>query len=172
MSRGNFRAPDQILLRTELHRRPGLGDAQPVRSAELRPVNRLCGRAGGEKWNCEYASHARELFISRRDPSRTWDQVYYPNGLTRNLRKETYGSSVDCVVDWGRERLDRRIDHEGGGFGVVGNIILGIVGGIVGGWLLGRLGLSVGTTSGYLNAIVTSVIGSVVILFVAGLLKK
>lgn len=33
---------------------------------------------------------------------------------------------------------------KGGGFGLVGNIVLGIVGAVVAGWLLPRLGLYIG----------------------------
>jgi len=56
------------------------------------------------------------------------------------------------------------------GFGIIVNIILGIVGAFVGNWLFGILNISIGT--GVINDIVTAVAGSVVILFVAGLLKK
>ncbi|MCA9320738.1 MAG: GlsB/YeaQ/YmgE family stress response membrane protein [Planctomycetes bacterium] len=59
---------------------------------------------------------------------------------------------------------------KGGGFGLLGNIIVGIVGAFVGGWLLAKLGVSVGGGTGGL--IITSVIGAAVFLFVVGLLKK
>ena len=56
------------------------------------------------------------------------------------------------------------------GYGLIINIILGIVGAFVGNWLFGVLKVSIG--SGVISDIITAVIGSVVILFVAGLLKK
>lgn len=59
---------------------------------------------------------------------------------------------------------------KGGGFGVLINIILGIVGGIVGNWLFRMAGISIG--SGIISDLVTGVIGAVVVLFIAGLIKK
>lgn len=58
----------------------------------------------------------------------------------------------------------------GGGFGLVGNIVVGIVGAFLGSWLLGLLKVSIG--SGLINSLVTSVIGAVVLLFLVGLIKK
>jgi uncharacterized membrane protein YeaQ/YmgE (transglycosylase-associated protein family) len=53
---------------------------------------------------------------------------------------------------------------KGGGFGLVGDIIVGIVGAVVGGWLLSRLGVSVG--SGLVSVIATATIGAVALLAV------
>ncbi|MDX2043368.1 MAG: GlsB/YeaQ/YmgE family stress response membrane protein [Acidobacteriota bacterium] len=58
----------------------------------------------------------------------------------------------------------------GGGFGLVGNIVVGIIGAFLGSWLLGLLKVSIG--SGLINSLVTSVIGAVVLLFLVGLVKK
>ena len=59
---------------------------------------------------------------------------------------------------------------KGGGYGLLWNIILGVLGGIVGGWLFEQLDISTG--GGLLGQIITSAAGAVVIIFVAGLLKK
>ena len=59
---------------------------------------------------------------------------------------------------------------KGGGFGVGVNIILGIIGGVVGNWLFGLVGISVG--DGIVSDLVTVIIGAVVVLFIAGLVKK
>ncbi len=59
---------------------------------------------------------------------------------------------------------------KGGGFGLIGNIIIGIVGGFIGFWLLGKLGVSLG--SGTISTILTSVIGAGVLLFIASLFKR
>ena len=59
---------------------------------------------------------------------------------------------------------------KGGGFGLIGDIIVGIVGAFVGGWLFGQLGISIGT--GIVNSIFTATIGAVVLLFVIGFIKK
>lgn len=51
----------------------------------------------------------------------------------------------------------------GGGFGLVINLIVGVVGGVLGGWLFGIFGLS---ANGVVGGIVTSVIGAVVFLWI------
>jgi uncharacterized membrane protein YeaQ/YmgE (transglycosylase-associated protein family) len=60
---------------------------------------------------------------------------------------------------------------KGRGFGMLGNIVVGIIGAYIGGFLLGKLGISIGGTE-TVNQLVTSVIGAVVLLFLAGLLRK
>ncbi|HMP89947.1 MAG TPA: GlsB/YeaQ/YmgE family stress response membrane protein [Kiritimatiellia bacterium] len=59
---------------------------------------------------------------------------------------------------------------KGGGFGIIGNIVVGILGAFAGGFIFQTLGINIG--SGLAGAIVTAVIGAVVILFVVGLIKK
>ncbi len=59
---------------------------------------------------------------------------------------------------------------KGGGFGLIGNIIVGIVGAFLGGWLLKALNVSFG--AGHLSTLVTAVIGAIVLLFVVGLIKR
>lgn len=59
---------------------------------------------------------------------------------------------------------------KGGGFGLLVNIILGVIGGIVGGWAFALLGMA--STGGLMGSLVTSVVGAVLVLFVAGLIKK
>lgn len=53
---------------------------------------------------------------------------------------------------------------KGGGFGLVGDIVVGIIGAFIGGWLFGQMGVSVG--AGLVGAIVTATIGAVVLLAV------
>jgi uncharacterized membrane protein YeaQ/YmgE (transglycosylase-associated protein family) len=59
----------------------------------------------------------------------------------------------------------------GGGFGLIGNIVLGIVGAIVAGWLFPYLGW-VFFANPWVAAIVNALIGSIIVLFVLGLLKR
>lgn len=59
---------------------------------------------------------------------------------------------------------------EGGGFGLLMNMVLGIIGGVVGGWVFGFLGFS--TNGSILGSLVTAVVGAVLILFVGRLIKK
>ena len=60
---------------------------------------------------------------------------------------------------------------KGGGYGLLGNIILGIVGSFVGGWLLGVLNISLNIGSATVSTIIQAVIGAIVVIFVAGLFK-
>lgn len=59
---------------------------------------------------------------------------------------------------------------KGGGFGLLGNIVIGVIGGFIGFWLLGQIGISLG--DGTIGTILTSVIGAGVLLFIASLFKK
>jgi uncharacterized membrane protein YeaQ/YmgE (transglycosylase-associated protein family) len=58
----------------------------------------------------------------------------------------------------------------GGGFGLVGNIILGIVGALVAGWLLPRLGVYIG--GGIIGDIINAAIGAIIVLLVIGLIRR
>ncbi|MDR5788231.1 MULTISPECIES: GlsB/YeaQ/YmgE family stress response membrane protein [unclassified Caballeronia] len=58
----------------------------------------------------------------------------------------------------------------GGGFGVIVDILVGIVGGVIGGWLFSTLGISFG--GGILGTLITAVIGAVVLLFVIRLFRR
>ena len=60
---------------------------------------------------------------------------------------------------------------QGGGFGLIGNIIVGIAGSFIGGWLLGKMGVSLGI-GGVVETILTAVIGAALLLFVVGLIKR
>lgn len=58
----------------------------------------------------------------------------------------------------------------GGGFGLVGNIIVGIIGAFLGGWLLANFGVAFGT--GIINTILTATLGAVVLLLIARVIKR
>ena len=53
---------------------------------------------------------------------------------------------------------------KGGGFGLVGDIVVGIIGAVVGGWLLTALGVTIGT--GLISVIAMATIGAVALLAV------
>jgi uncharacterized membrane protein YeaQ/YmgE (transglycosylase-associated protein family) len=57
----------------------------------------------------------------------------------------------------------------GGGFGLLGDILVGIIGALVGGVLFGALGISAG---GLVGAIVTATAGAVVLIFILRLIKR
>jgi uncharacterized membrane protein YeaQ/YmgE (transglycosylase-associated protein family) len=59
---------------------------------------------------------------------------------------------------------------KGGGFGVIGDIIVGVLGALVGGFLFVFLGFSGG--GGLLGSIVVATVGAVVLIFVLRLIKR
>lgn len=59
---------------------------------------------------------------------------------------------------------------KGGGFGLIGDIIVGIVGAFLGSWLFSLLGVSAG--GGTLGLLITAFIGAVVLLLLIRLVKR
>ncbi|MBN2720040.1 MAG: GlsB/YeaQ/YmgE family stress response membrane protein [Proteobacteria bacterium] len=59
---------------------------------------------------------------------------------------------------------------KGGGFGIVGNIIVGVIGALVGGFLFRFFGVSAG--GGLLGALIVATIGAIVLLFLLRLIKR
>ena len=55
---------------------------------------------------------------------------------------------------------------QGGGFGLLINLLVGIVGGVLGGGMFGLLGIA---TSGLLGSLITSIVGAVVLLWIVSL---
>jgi uncharacterized membrane protein YeaQ/YmgE (transglycosylase-associated protein family) len=59
---------------------------------------------------------------------------------------------------------------KGGGFGLIGDIVVGIVGALIAGWLLPQLGIVIG--GGIVSAIIDAFIGAVILLIVLRLIKR
>ena len=59
---------------------------------------------------------------------------------------------------------------QGGGLGLLGNIVVGIIGGFVGYWLLPKLGVRINTGTAWLDYVLTASIGAVVLLAVINLI--
>ena len=59
---------------------------------------------------------------------------------------------------------------KGGGFGVVGDIVVGIVGALLGGWVFSMLG--VGAGGGLAGSIIVAFIGACLLIFLLRLIKK
>jgi uncharacterized membrane protein YeaQ/YmgE (transglycosylase-associated protein family) len=57
----------------------------------------------------------------------------------------------------------------GGGFGLLGNIVVGIIGAVLGGFLFSLLGISAG---GPIGSLITAVAGAAVLLLIVGVLKR
>jgi uncharacterized membrane protein YeaQ/YmgE (transglycosylase-associated protein family) len=58
---------------------------------------------------------------------------------------------------------------KGGGFGLVGNIIVGIIGSFIGAFLFRVIGITAG---GMLGSIVVALVGAIVLLYIVKLIKK
>ena len=58
---------------------------------------------------------------------------------------------------------------KGGGFGLLGNIIIGIIGAFIGGFVFGLLGITAG---GIIGSIVMATVGAVLLLYIVKLIKK
>lgn len=58
---------------------------------------------------------------------------------------------------------------KGGGFGVIGDLIVGVIGAFLGGWLFGLLNITAG---GLLGALITATVGAVVLVLLLRLIKR
>jgi len=59
---------------------------------------------------------------------------------------------------------------KGGGFGVVGDIVVGVLGALIGGFLFQQLGVSTG--AGLLGSIVVATIGAIILIFILRAVKR
>jgi uncharacterized membrane protein YeaQ/YmgE (transglycosylase-associated protein family) len=58
---------------------------------------------------------------------------------------------------------------KGGGYGVIGDIVVGIVGALIGGYLFSAMGLAAG---GLLGAILIALIGAIILIALLRLIKR
>jgi len=72
---------------------------------------------------------------------------------------------VGLVAGWLAGQLVK-----GGGFGVIGDIVVGVLGALLGGFLFSSLGVSLG--GGLLGAIIVATIGAVLLIFALRLIKR
>ena len=59
---------------------------------------------------------------------------------------------------------------KGGGFGLLGDIVVGIIGAFFGGWLLPKLGIHLG--AGLVAVIISATLGAVVLLLIVRLIRR
>jgi uncharacterized membrane protein YeaQ/YmgE (transglycosylase-associated protein family) len=59
---------------------------------------------------------------------------------------------------------------KGGGFGLLGDIVVGIIGAFIGGWLAGVLHIHIGT--GWIDAIATAAIGAALLLVILRAVRR
>lgn len=72
---------------------------------------------------------------------------------------------VGVIAGWLAGKLVK-----GGGFGLIGNLVIGVVGALIGGFLFSTLGVSAG--SGLIGSILVATIGAVVLLFLVNFIKR
>ena len=71
---------------------------------------------------------------------------------------------IGLVAGWLAGRVMR-----GGGYGLVGDLIVGVIGALLGGWLFGLLGISAG---GLIGALITAFVGAVVLIALLRLIRR
>ena len=71
---------------------------------------------------------------------------------------------IGLVAGWLADRI-----MKGGGFGLVGDLVVGVIGALLGGWLFGLLHISLG---GILGSLVTALVGAIVLLYLLRLIKR
>jgi uncharacterized membrane protein YeaQ/YmgE (transglycosylase-associated protein family) len=58
---------------------------------------------------------------------------------------------------------------KGGGFGLIGDIVVGILGGIVGGWIAGELGIG---GEGIIGSLLIATGGAIILILIVRMIKK
>lgn len=58
---------------------------------------------------------------------------------------------------------------KGGGFGLLGDLIVGVIGALLGGWLFGLMGIAAG---GLLGALITATVGAIVLIALLRVIKR
>ena len=71
---------------------------------------------------------------------------------------------IGLIAGWLAGRVMR-----GGGYGLVGDLIVGVIGALLGGWLFGLLGISAG---GLIGALITAFVGAVVLIGLLRLIRR
>jgi uncharacterized membrane protein YeaQ/YmgE (transglycosylase-associated protein family) len=72
-----------------------------------------------------------------------------------------------------RGRANRRLAGKvtnGGGFGVLMDIVIGMVGAIIGGWVFGLLGIY--SNGGLIGSVLVAFVGAVILLWLVRIIKK
>ena len=72
---------------------------------------------------------------------------------------------IGTLAGWLAGKLMR-----GGGYGFVGDVVVGIIGAFIGGWLAGVLHISIGT--GLIASVITATIGAVILVFIVRMVKR
>ena len=90
--------------------------------------------------------------------------AYFATGVAIGIGGLIIALIVWAVIGWLAGQL-----MKGGGYGLLGDILLGLVGGLVGGLLFRLLGIGVG--AGFIGDIIVGVIGAIVVIVIGRALK-
>jgi uncharacterized membrane protein YeaQ/YmgE (transglycosylase-associated protein family) len=71
---------------------------------------------------------------------------------------------IGAVAGWFAGKI-----MSGGGFGLVGDIVVGVIGSVIGGWLFGVLGIGVG---GLIGSLIAAVIGAIILIALLRLIRR
>jgi uncharacterized membrane protein YeaQ/YmgE (transglycosylase-associated protein family) len=71
---------------------------------------------------------------------------------------------IGLVAGWLAGRVMR-----GGGYGLIGDLIVGVIGALLGGWLFGLLGIAAG---GLLGALLTAFVGAVILIWLLRQIRR
>jgi uncharacterized membrane protein YeaQ/YmgE (transglycosylase-associated protein family) len=75
---------------------------------------------------------------------------------------EGYQDAIPVIHShWHRSRVVGRSNHEGRGYGLVGDLVVGVIGALLGDFLFGLLGISAG---GLLGSLITATVGAIVLI--------
>lgn len=72
---------------------------------------------------------------------------------------------IGAIAGWAAGSLVK-----GGGFGLIGDIVVGIIGAVIGGWLAGKLNIHIG--SGLISSIITAIAGAVLLLMAIRMVRR
>lgn len=71
---------------------------------------------------------------------------------------------IGAIAGWLAGKL-----MKGGGYGLLGNIVVGVIGAVIGGFVFDTVGIRAG---GIIGSIVIATVGAGILLFAVGLIKK
>lgn len=71
---------------------------------------------------------------------------------------------IGAIAGWLAGKL-----MKGGGYGLLGNIVVGVIGAVIGGFVFDAVGIRAG---GIIGSIVVATVGAGILLFAVGLIKK
>lgn len=71
---------------------------------------------------------------------------------------------IGLIAGWLAGQLMR-----GGGYGIVGDMIVGVIGALIGGWLFGVLGIGIG---GLIGSIITAFVGAVILIALLRVIRR